>query len=120
MQPKPISPTDEVVAMLSSFKLSPGVMQAAVNTLCQVGNTLSPSLPFLATCPAAFPFGLVVRIPGFHPGGPGSIPGMGTFSFSSFGFLFFLQLYTYTIYTASTLFCVFVLRLEERGNIFVQ
>ena len=26
------------------------------------------------------PFGLVVRIPGFHPGGPGSIPGMGTFS----------------------------------------
>ena len=25
------------------------------------------------------PFGLVVRIPGFHPGSPGSIPGMGTF-----------------------------------------
>ena len=25
------------------------------------------------------PFGLVVRIPGFHPGGPGSIPGMGMF-----------------------------------------
>ena len=25
------------------------------------------------------PCGLVVRIPGFHPGGPGSIPGMGTF-----------------------------------------
>ena len=24
------------------------------------------------------PCGLVVRIPGFHPGGPGSIPGMGT------------------------------------------
>ncbi|GIY52197.1 hypothetical protein CEXT_184811 [Caerostris extrusa] len=23
------------------------------------------------------PCGLVVRIPGFHPGGPGSIPGMG-------------------------------------------
>ena len=22
--------------------------------------------------------GLVVRIPGFHPGGPGSIPGIGT------------------------------------------
>ena len=22
--------------------------------------------------------GLVVRIPGFHPGGPGSIPGLGT------------------------------------------
>ena len=25
--------------------------------------------------------GLVVRIPGFHPGGPGSIPGTGIFSF---------------------------------------
>ena len=24
-----------------------------------------------------FPYGLVVRIPGFHPGGPGSIPGVG-------------------------------------------
>ena len=29
------------------------------------------------------PFGLVVRIPGFHPGGPGSIPGMGSFIFTS-------------------------------------
>ena len=26
-----------------------------------------------------FPFGLVVRISGSHPGGPGSIPGMGSF-----------------------------------------
>ena len=25
--------------------------------------------------------GLVVRIPGFHPGGPGSIPGAGTHFF---------------------------------------
>ena len=25
-------------------------------------------------------YGLVVRIPGSHPGGPGSIPGNGTFS----------------------------------------
>ena len=25
------------------------------------------------------PFGLVVRIPGFHPDGPGSTPGMGIF-----------------------------------------
>ena len=31
--------------------------------------------------PQALPCGLVVRIPGFHPGGPGSIPGMGTFFF---------------------------------------
>ena len=29
--------------------------------------------------PQGLPCGLVVRIPGFHPGGPGSIPGMGTF-----------------------------------------
>ena len=29
-----------------------------------------------------FPFSLVVRIPGFHPGGPGSIPGVGTDFFS--------------------------------------
>ena len=26
-----------------------------------------------------FPYGLAVRIPGFHPGGPGSTPGMGNF-----------------------------------------
>ena len=37
-----------------------------------------------------FPFGLVVRIPGFHPGGPGSIPGVGMLPFS------FLQS-TYTV-----------------------
>ena len=28
-----------------------------------------------------FPYGLAVRIPGFHPGGPGSTPGMGNGSF---------------------------------------
>ena len=28
---------------------------------------------------ASVPCGLVARIPGFHPGGPGSIPGMETF-----------------------------------------
>ena len=27
----------------------------------------------------SFPDGLGVRIPGFHPGGPGSIPGLGEF-----------------------------------------
>ena len=30
----------------------------------------------VSTC-KHIPFGLVVRVPGFHPGGPGSIPGMG-------------------------------------------
>ena len=33
------------------------------------------------------PYGLAVRIPGFHPGGPGSTPGMGTL------YLFFLNMY---------------------------
>ena len=28
--------------------------------------------------------GLVVRIPGFHPGGPGSIPGVGNFFVDTF------------------------------------
>ena len=29
--------------------------------------------------PQSIPDGLGVRIPGFHPGGPGSIPGLGEF-----------------------------------------
>ena len=29
--------------------------------------------------PHSVPDGLGVRIPGFHPGGPGSIPGLGAF-----------------------------------------
>ena len=37
------------------------------------------------------PFGLVVRIPGFHPGGPGSIPGVGSYLF--FFFFPFLALW---------------------------
>ena len=33
---------------------------------------------------SALPYGLVVRIPAFHAGGPGSIPGVGSgFAFSS-------------------------------------
>ena len=35
-----------------------------------------------------FPYGLAVRIPGFHPGGPGSTPGMGmtcSFCFQKYG-----------------------------------
>ena len=28
--------------------------------------------------PSVLPYGLVVRIPAFHAGGPGSIPGVGT------------------------------------------
>ena len=33
---------------------------------------------------SGLPYGLVVRIPGFHPGGPGSIPGVGTSIFVQF------------------------------------
>ena len=41
-----------------------------------IAGSLAPTLSVL-------PCGLVVRIPGFHPGGPGSIPGMGIyFSFT--------------------------------------
>ena len=29
----------------------------------------------------SIPRGLMARIPGFHPGGPGSIPGVGVFIF---------------------------------------
>ena len=32
----------------------------------------------IVTCSIQLRRGLVVRIPGFHPGGPGSIPGAGT------------------------------------------
>src|SRR4029434_776205 len=37
-------------------------------------NSLFPKPP----CFCLFPYGLAVRIPGFHPGGPGSTPGMGS------------------------------------------
>ncbi len=30
-----------------------------------------------AVSTVGLPYGLAVRIPGFHPGGPGSTPGMG-------------------------------------------
>ena len=35
---------------------------------------------------STFPYGLAVRIPGFHPGGPGSTPGMGRKCVLSFFF----------------------------------
>ena len=40
---------------------------------------------FFCIATQLFPYGLAVRIPGFHPGGPGSTPGMGS------GFFFFAQ-----------------------------
>ena len=36
------------------------------------------------------PYGLAVRIPGFHPGGPGSTPGMGKRKFPFFKHLLLL------------------------------
>ena len=33
---------------------------------------------FMSQALREIPYGLAVRIPGFHPGGPGSTPGMGT------------------------------------------
>ena len=46
------------------------------------------------------PYGLAVRIPGFHPGGPGSTPGMGTFFFF---FFFAALLFYYTALKACTI-----------------
>ena len=46
------------------------------------------------------PFGLVVRIPGFHPGGPGSIPGVGKLLL----FFFFSHLCLFT----SIMYCIFL------------
>ena len=34
-----------------------------------------------------FPYGLAARIPGFHPGGPGSTPGMGKLLYFFINFL---------------------------------
>ena len=39
------------------------------------------SMQTYSSCLPVLPYGLVVRIPPFHGGGPGSIPGVGT-SFS--------------------------------------
>ena len=41
---------------------------------------------FFSSFGGQVPYGLAVRIPGFHPGGPGSTPGMGM----AFFFFFFL------------------------------
>ena len=41
------------------------------------------NLPIIVSC---IPYGLAVRIPGFHPGGPGSTPGMGTHNIFLFSF----------------------------------
>ena len=41
-----------------------------------LGNLNAPSEILVRN---SIPYGLVARIPGFHPGGSGSIPGMGIF-----------------------------------------
>ena len=42
------------------------------------------------------PHGLVVRISGFHPGGPGSIPGAGKHPFSYCAVLYLIGDFTLT------------------------
>ena len=59
---------------LKRVKLHRGKHTESINTLNLEGLV------------SVIPFGLVVRIPGFHPGGPGSIPGVGSYFF----FFFFL------------------------------
>ena len=44
------------------------------------------------------PYGLAVRIPGFHPGGPGSTPGMGTqiiFNFLNSAFVLLMKQFVF-------------------------
>ena len=49
-------------------------------------------LQILAVFCREIPYSLAVMIPGFHPGGPGSTPGMGTFFFSALLLSLSLQL----------------------------
>ena len=49
------------------------------------------------------PYGLAVRIPGFHPGGPGSTPGMGTDTF----FLYFLLFFLFPLLTHASILFIF-------------
>ena len=44
------------------------------------------------------PRGLMARIPGFHPGGPGSIPGVGEILFAFYGTSSKLVLLLFTTY----------------------
>ena len=46
---------------------------------CVIISILIPNTFVVNVC--VIPDGLVVRIPGFHPGGPGSIPGLGNLTF---------------------------------------
>ncbi|GIX90164.1 hypothetical protein CEXT_791281 [Caerostris extrusa] len=52
---------------------SPPLCQLSYRRILDVKNAIE-NFRFLRL---QVPCGLVVRIPGFHPGGPGSIPGMG-------------------------------------------
>ena len=53
--------------------------------ICYFLHTCIPGSPltfplfvsFVYVYPREIPYGLAIRIPGFHPGGPGSTPGMG-------------------------------------------
>jgi hypothetical protein len=44
-------------------------------------NKMNVKISFFTTQNCIVPYGLVVRIPAFHAGGPGSIPGVGTLIF---------------------------------------
>ena len=58
-------------------------MQDVYNQCPMIYSSMAVDLLFLYVIKGVicewFPLGLVVRISGSHPGGPGSIPGMGIF-----------------------------------------
>ena len=51
------------------------------------------------------PYGLAVRMPGFHPGGPGSTPGMGTHILSAHTYIDVAQLPSLSLLFVFTYFC---------------
>ena len=52
---------------LSNFKISDNIINSYIIYVIELYSN------------DILPYGLVVRIPAFHAGGPGSIPGVGTF-----------------------------------------
>ena len=63
----------------------------------------SAVMKFCSNQDKPLPYGLVVRIPGFHPGGPGSIPGVGRYS-------------SFAVYTGVYIFSFWRLREREKSE----
>lgn len=66
-------------SLVKSQSVAPGPQS---HSFLSSTNACAPLLFYKTVAECLLPYGLAVRIPGFHPGGPGSTPGMG----SAFGF----------------------------------